>query len=44
MSHEERMKVIDKESCGGFALENGTLDSAAVSEMLDKVDVVEFVA
>lgn len=44
MSHEERMKVIDKESCGGFALENGTLDSAAVSEMQDKVDVSEIVA
>ena len=45
MSHKERMRIIDKEGAGGFALEEGTvLDSAAVEKVQETVDVSEIVA
>lgn len=45
MSHNERMKVIEKEGSGSFALEEeSTLDSDAVAKIQDTLDVSEIVA
>ena len=45
MSHKERMKVIEQEGSGGFALEEAEkLDSATVEKVQDTVDVSEIVA
>ncbi len=45
MSHKERMKVIEQEGSGGFALEEAEkLDSATVEKVQGTVDVSEIVA
>lgn len=45
MSHKERMKVIEQEGSGGFALEEvEKLDSATVEKVQGTVDVSEIVA
>lgn len=45
MSHKERMKVIEQEGSGGFALEDGgRLDSDAAEKIQDTLDVSEIVA
>lgn len=45
MSHKERMKVIDQEGAGGFALEEGAkLDAETVEKVQGAVDVSEIVA
>ncbi len=45
MSHKERMKVIEQEGSGGFALEDvEKLDSATVEKVQGTVDVSEIVA
>ncbi len=45
MSHKERMKLIDQEGSGGFALEEGgRLDSSAAEKIQDTLDVSEIVA
>lgn len=44
MSHKERMDIIKQEGSGGFALEEGKLDSDAAEKIQDTVDVSEIVA
>lgn len=45
MSHKERMKIIDQEGAGGFALEEGgKLDSETVEKVQGAIDVSEIVA
>ena len=44
MSHKERMKIIEQEGSGGFALEEGRLDSDAAAKIQDTLDVSEIVA
>lgn len=45
MSHKERMRVIEQEGAGGFALEKAErLDSSTVEKMQGTVDVSEIVA
>lgn len=45
MSHKERMRIIDEEGSGGFALEQNTkLDSTVVEKVQNEVDVSEIVA
>ena len=45
MSHKERMKVIEQEGSGGFALEEAEkLESATVEKVQGTVDVSEIVA
>lgn len=44
MSHKERMKIIEQEGSGGFALEEGKLDSDAAAKIQDTLDVSEIVA
>jgi len=43
MSHKDRMDVIREEGSGGFALEEGTLDSNAAEKIQDTLDVSEIV-
>ena len=43
MSHKARMDVIKQEGSGGFALEEGKLDSTAAEKMSDTLDVSEIV-
>ena len=46
MSHEERMRVIDKEGAGGFALEkerHEDVDHVAVARSQETMDVSEIV-
>lgn len=44
MSHKARMDVIKQEGSGGFALEEGKLDSSTAEKIQDTVDVSEIVA
>ena len=47
MSHEERMRIIDKEGSGGFALEqerHEDVDHVAVARSQETMDVSEIVA
>lgn len=44
MSHKERMDVIRDQGSGGFALEQGKLDSDAAEKIQDTLDVSEIVA
>lgn len=45
MSHKERMRIIDEEGSGGFALEQNTkLDSTVAEKVQNTVDVSEIVA
>ncbi len=43
MSHKERMDIIRQEGSGGFALEEGKLDSGAAEKIQDTLDVSEIV-
>lgn len=44
MSHKERMDLIKEQGSGGFALEQGALDSNAAEKIQDTLDVSEIVA
>lgn len=45
MSHKERMKIIEQEGSGGFALEKaGKLDSATVEKVQSTIDISDIVA
>lgn len=44
MSHKERMDLIRDQGSGGFALEEGKLDSSAAEKIQDTLDVSEIVA
>lgn len=44
MSHEKRMELRHEQGSGGFALEEGKLDSSVVDKMEGTVDVSEIVA
>lgn len=44
MSHEKRMEMRHEQGSGGFALEEGKLDSSVVDKMEGTVDISEIVA